>query len=596
MALVSLLNINISRAGEDIDDFENIMPYLSRIEFRGNDVLFNDAYSIAHGDWKSWSGPDISDKTKRGKIESNTFCDAADTGTAQNDMLQRDRTILLCDEDTVWFSTESYCSEGEDDQGALFSYNRSTHVTTEHEGVFPKCESAVAATRMGNELWLPLTRPGEWGNYSGSGILRYDLKTHEHHIYQPEHLTADIFSEIAYNDSTKALWLTTRRGIDIYYPATDSWEHLFFSPEITDDNRIVIRLDEKPPSVGWLQMISTIHRYGIRDKRGFSRVWTAVDSEWKDSLRHRDHRLLPFYIDALDNTDDDFQFNILLMAITSFDGDEANKLVHETLSRYLNLESLSIKKHDAIIRYGEKYHIDNYQQSRLRLFSRLKAGYIDDPASRNTLCDFAFNNHDLMPELTTFLMTTDVDRRDTGEFLENCVLPRSRWNGARYFEPFVLKALSSNHPDVLIVACNTVQDYADDGVALLESIQQLTSALDRFSRRVTYRDHIDQSGQEMICSTTNSAVPATCKNALFNKINSNKGISALLSIAEGQPHMNKYAGEILTDVTGKNYSSPAEWRSWWQENQHTFTRAPRDRSLDHPSHLRYESSCRPVSN
>lgn len=305
---------NYAQAGY-IGDLRRILPQLHSIEVRGTDVMFNNDYQIPGSKWELWSGGDI-EISKTGRFKKTwPPCGPPSNIWKQYKQPNQRLEVVLCDGDRIWFATSSYCSEGHDDQGALFSYDHSARAVTTHEDLIPRCEAISGAVRIDDEIWFSLIRPGEWGPYSGSGILIYEDSSEELRLVRGGDLTSRVIRAIAYNSADQSVWLTTKSGIDRYSIKTKSWEHRYFKPTLTVDNRLTTILVEQRPDIGDIWMVYHLYIYPIPDRAGFARTWQSLERKYIGDelpIPVMNAKLLPFYVSALDHIKrDDVRANLV---------------------------------------------------------------------------------------------------------------------------------------------------------------------------------------------------------------------------------------------------------------------------------------------
>ena len=312
-----------------IGDLQLILPQLHSIEVRETDVVFNNGYQLPGSKWELWSGGDIEiSETGRSK---KTWPPCGPPSDIWNEYKQYKQVgqrleVVLCDGDRIWFATSSSCSEGHDDQGVLFSYDHSVRAVTTHEDVIPRCEAISGALRIGDEIWFSLLRPGEWGPYSGSGILVYDDNMKQSRLIPGGSLTSAVIHAITYNPADQSVWLTTKKGIDRYSLKTKSWEHRYFKPTLTIDNRLTTELVEQRPDTNEMWMVYHLYLYPIPDRAGFARAWQSLERKYTGdelSIPVMNDKLLPFYISALDHIERDVVRADLLKDINRYKGMDA---------------------------------------------------------------------------------------------------------------------------------------------------------------------------------------------------------------------------------------------------------------------------------
>lgn len=287
-----------------IGNLRQILPQLHSIEVREADVIFNNGYQLPDSKWELWSGRNIEISETGSSKKSWPPCGLPSNTRKEYQQSGQRLEVVLCDGDRIWFATSSYCSEGHDDQGVLFSYHRSTRAVTTHEDLIPRCEAISGAVRVEDQIWFSLIRPGEWGPYSGSGILIYDDNMNQSRLIPGGSLTSTVIHAIAYNPADQSVWLTTKSGIDRYSLKTKSWQHRYFKPTLTADNRLTTVLVEQRPDIGQMWMVYHLYVYPIPDRAGFARTWRSLEHKYTGAERHipvMHHKLLPFYISALDH-------------------------------------------------------------------------------------------------------------------------------------------------------------------------------------------------------------------------------------------------------------------------------------------------------
>ena len=563
LALFLLLSlIGFSEAG--VPDVGNTLPYLHSIRFEGTNVLFNDDYAIPRSKWELWAVQNTELKRPKHSRPGKVSC------TLPADVKKRYRKPYItpgevfCDGDRIWFATESYCSEGLDEHGVLFSYSTSSDQVTEHKGLIPDCQSVVRAVRVKNEIWFALARPGEYGPYEGSGILIYDTKTRQSKILRPSGLTSAVIRAIAYNPEDKTVWLTTKWGIDRYSIATETWEHRYIKPILTLDNRITTVLVEDRPGLEHYGVIAHLQELPITDREGFVKTWKSLDLRFSSEeiwvpVKHKN--LLPFYIDALDQLDNDAQFSSLLQAIADHTG--ADNEIRAVLEKYKN-RPMSDRSRDIIVRLLEKFGIGDAQAEKDKYFAALKTNFFEKGQGLTELCNFIRRNDEYVPQIVEQVTELEIEGRIVRKFL-GCV-DRPWYRGVFYeaMQPFAIRTLSTNDPRILRQACMLTGRYKFSESQLRDVVAGLLRAAHLTQNEI----QTVEDGE--VCWRHYHEIHGICLDAVHEIANSQVGMDILVAELRRHPEYASTGLTITSCISGKQLESIKQTSAWWNLGRENF--------------------------
>lgn len=152
-----------ARGGMSIDVY-SLNPQLHTIEIAAGDVIFNNGYRLAGGEWSGWHAPLRRHSQRPRFLSAKSKC-----GT---DEPWKKPAPIRCDEAGIWSVSRAYRSEGADDQGTLSYRDRTNTLHLEHAAHLPTCESVAAAEYVEDETWFALPHPAEWGPFFGNRMAR----------------------------------------------------------------------------------------------------------------------------------------------------------------------------------------------------------------------------------------------------------------------------------------------------------------------------------------------------------------------------------------------------------------------------------------
>ena len=563
LALFLLLSpIGSSEAG--VPDVGDTLPYLYSIYFDGVNVFFNDDYAIPQSKWELWSGRNIELKRPTYSRPEKLSC------TLPADVKKKYRKPyeipgeVFCDSDRIWFATESYCSEGLGGQGVLFSYSSSSDQVTEHKGLIPDCESIVQAVRVKDEIWFALTRPGEYGPYEGSGILIYDTKTRRSRLLRPAGLTSAVIRAVAYNPEGKTVWLTTKWGIDRYFIETGIWEHRYIKPILTPDNRFTTILLDDRPGLEHYGMIAHLQALPIVDRKGFVKTWKSLQFRFSSEeiwvpVKHK--KLLPYYIDALDQLENDTRFNSLLLAIANHKAAE-NK-IRAVLEKYRK-RPMSDQRRSTIVRLLEKFGIGDVQAEKDKHFAALKTKFFEQGQGLTELCNFIRENDKYVSQIVKQVTELEIEGRIVRNFL-GCV-DRPRYSGVFFeaMQPFAIRALTTNDPRILRMACMLTGRYEFSESQLTDVVKGLLRATHLTQNEI----RTVEDGKE--CWMHYHKIHGICRDAAHEIANSQVGMDILVAELRRHPEYASTGLQITSCISGEQLESVGQISAWWNAGRKSF--------------------------
>lgn len=545
-------------------DVGDTLPYLYSIHFDGTNVLFNDDYAIPLSKWELWSGRNIELKRPKYPRPGKLSCTLPADVKKKYHKPYKIPGEVFCDSDRIWFATESYCSEGLGVQGVLFSYSSSSDQVTEHKGLIPNCESIVRAVRVKDEIWFALTRPGEYGPYEGSGVLIYDSKTSKSRLLRPAGLTSAVIRAIAYNPEDKTVWLITKWGIDRYFIETGTWEHRYIKPISTSDNRFTTILVEDRPGLEHYGMIAHLQALPITDREGFVKTWKSLDLRFSSEeiwvpVRH--NKLLPYYIDALDQLENDTRFNRLLQAIANHKG--AENEIRAVLEKYRK-RPMSDKRRSTMVRLLEKFGIGDVQAEKDNYFAALKTKFFEQGQGLTELCNFIRENDEYVPQIVEQVTELEIEGRIVRNFL-GCV-DRPWYRGAFFdaMRPFAIRALSANDPRILRKACMLTGRYEFSESRL----RDLVAGLVRAAHLTQNEIRTVEDGKE--CWMHYYEIHGICLDAAHEIANSQVGMDILVAELRRHPEYASTGLTITSCISGKQLESVGQTSAWWNAGRESF--------------------------
>lgn len=589
LVLVLLLSpIDSSEAG--MPDVGDTLPYLYSIHFDGTNVFFNDDYAIPLSKWELWSGRNIELKRPKYPRPGKLSC------ALPADLKKKYRKPykipgeVFCDSDRIWFATGSYCSEGLGMQGVLFSYSSSSDQVTEHKGLIPDCESIVRAVRVKDKIWFALTRPGEYGPYEGSGILIYDTKTTKSRLLRPAGLTSAVIHAIAYNPEDKTVWLTTKWGIDRYSIDTGTWEHRYIKPILTPDNRFMTILVEERPGLEHYGMIAHLRALPITDREGFVKTWKSLDLRFSSEeiwvpVKHK--KLLPYYIDALDQLDNDARFNSLLHAIASHKGAEDE--IRAVLEKYRK-RPLTDKRRSTIVRLLEKFGIGDVQAEKDKYFATLRTKFFEQGQGLTELCNFIRENDEYVPRIVEQVGELKIEGRIVRDFLGCIGRP---WYRGTFFDamrPFAIRALSANDPRTLRKACTLTTRYVFSGSQLRDVVAGLLRAAYLTQNEI----RTVEDGKE--CWMHYHEIHGICLDAAHEIANSPEGMDILVAQLQRYPESVSTGLTIASCISGKQFETAEQSLAWWNERRNGFSPIKIQGTNENFVGMAESGYCRPVGS
>lgn len=535
----------------------DVFPAIATINPDGNDLIFNGQHRVRDGNWTNWSKQFLDNKKpdKRSYQPRQLSCSVPSALLEKYGDATAPAEVLFCDRDRIWFASSSYCSEGADIQGHLYSYNLATSSVVRHKGATPRCETIIGAVRVGNTLWMASVMPGEYGPYGGSGILVLDIDSNKLLMDEsaPSPLTDRVLTGIGYHPKTATIWVATRAGLDRYSLNHRVWEHRYFDVEIALDNKLLLALSEKPPAERRLWMAHHLYFYPIDDLRGFAREWGALD-DTKFYPPVKDNKLLPYYIAALRNMDsrwNDYEFIYLLRHIASHQ--EAKDQVRTVLD-HLSQQPLNTLRRTAVVELRKQYGIAGADSDMDRQFELLRDQFFSAGRGLRELCDFAFKNTGYLMSLNLYFVDKSYDDRTDPAFLDECVRAHAMWSGAEILLPSIKKGMSTDNGRSLYAACIIFNHYAKETFRRPEMIVPILAARQRAGKF--------QGGWGM--------PDKQCLMASYWIANSREGIDALLLELERHPELVPLGEDVLKELTDMQFRDIQGWWNWWLKNRQQF--------------------------
>lgn len=530
-------------------------PTLRSIDAAGNDIVFDKKYRLVNGEWQTWPNPHLDNKNpNKQSYKPKKFSCSIPSSVLQkyrNEVYRAE--VLYCDIDRIWFSISSYCSEGANAQGRLFSYQPVNASVTEYKDFIPHCESIESMVRVGNEIWTATVTPGEYGPYGGSGILVFDLKTNKLSDTQPKPttLTDNVLNAIGYQPSTNTIWVATRAGLDRYLLGNKKWEHRYFDINISPDNKLHLVLSSSKPNVNRLWMAFHLYFYPIDNPTGFAKAWSTLGTDrLYPPVKHI--KLLPYYISALLNMDEkwnDYSFVYLLKHIGKHK--EGHQQIQKLLKKLAG-KNLSTIRQSAVVELSAEYGMSGANESMDAHFIEMETKFFSTGKGLRELCQFSFKNTKYLKELNDYYIKNTIHDDVNGNFLDNCVRVYSGWQGSEIFLPTILKALSRDDSWSLTSICSMFNHYSKSQLRVSEAIIPILTARLKMEPRI-------RRNWDTVC------IPAS-----YWITNTATGINALLSEIHKHPELHTIAIDVLIEITGKQFSTITAWQNWWKRAQDTF--------------------------
>jgi hypothetical protein len=571
-------------AGAD-PDYRDPFAFFQSLSLEGPDVILQDKVRLPNGNWDRLLNSNLNNKEEKNPYHpQKPLSCSVPLQTLNEYSLEKgggppDAIALYCDTDRIWFASRAYCGEGDDTnnesgQADLHSYDIYTGAVTTYEGFLPRCQSISSATRIGNELWATTYFQGEYGTGGGSGILVLDASTGKAKSPASEiknhKFTEPALSSIVYQQESGMVWVSTVGGIDRYSIKDRKWEQRYFDISITPKNSIQLILVPTPPTQKQLWLDYHLFFYPVDDPRGFAKAWEGISlydqsGMMKYGIPVVHNALLPYYISALEKMDDkwnDYAFTSMLGTIAAHKGrdDRINPLLNKLLAT-----PMSLKRRNAVVQVANRFGISNSRQLMDEQFETLLADYFDRPRQDgvgqrlHSMCEFAFQHTQYLPRLNEYYMTHAIrDAYVDHSFLDDCVRAYSMWESHSALMPIVFKALNEQKLDKdwgrynLSSMCSIFNHYAKPDYRQSKFVFPILKA------------------RKLLEPYSSDKFLQNCIPASYWIANSANNIDELLAGIDVNPDLTPFAIDALHQVSGKNFDSIPDWRTWWNQNRKLF--------------------------
>lgn len=540
-------------------------PDLQNIDFVGDDIVFNSNYQLTKGLWSGWQSPILSNKVKYKKIpfKNKNNCKVPIDALSSLPEVQKRQKIVKCGEDKIWFVTESYCSEGENDQAQLFRYSRQTNKITRIEGAIPKCNGVVDIAVIKNEVWIATNYPGEYGPYSGEGIIRYDLAGEKiKEIVSGKVFSAPLIRAMVISPDNKFLWIVTSKGIDKISLKDKRIESRYFKLEVKSDNDMMFVLDKIEPidNERWLNF--NLLSFPITDVNGFSKAWRNIQGT-KKGLLYKHKNVFTFYLQALkykykeDNWREhvhQYEFLHLLNNLASYAEPGAD---FKTFLKNIKIEKIPPIAASQVLKLREKFNIGQAIKNRQVYFNNLVKGYFSGSGSRyraggekQAMCSMAHEDPARLKQIVDLYVANKVSRNIDAGFFYSCFAQRSHFKYGYVAIPALIAAMRGSISVGQGEACWVFSYYSKP------RFQTVDAVIPSLYARVRTEQY--------------PSAYQSCKTASYWLANSKEGLQKILDEKYSDPLLAGVAKDVLVEITQENFTSISDYKLWWKTNKSKF--------------------------
>jgi len=534
----------------------------------GNDVVLNDGSVLKNGSWSKWTSPKIPRdimRTYPAKIHSQCKIPQEQIDSLKLSTYESE-SWKFCMENGVWFGKRPYCSEGLNQTGSLYFLPKGGQRATDFSSKISPCETVGQIAQVGQETWLALIQPGEWGPYSGDGIYIYNHKTRQWRKKSTRSLTGSVILSMVYQKDKGRLWLLSTWGIDQYDVRSKQWEKRYFSPQIDQDFAIETRLSKTEPNLTSLWQLYHIRWYTIRDRAGFIKAWPQ---EYKfkyysgSQVPVLKDDLLPFYLDTLKTTEREDLFTRLLDDIGRYEGDKTSfKEVLVELKKRSNM--LTTMQRNTLLTWMNYYNIQDTSDIKFQQFEALMSADLNNYQDLQNLCNFIKKEEDYRQQLMEWIRQASFPKQLKHKVLARCIVDHIRSYSNTPLRDMVGEQIKSDDPRQIELACVNLRNFPvypeskSNLGALILSRTTLAKGLTSY-----------KNGKE--CTTIPVMAINVCKQVLLELLSSSTNIGLVIKELLPESEYQQEAMNALQQVTQQRFTTVQQWQQWWQSVSKTYT-------------------------
>lgn len=570
-----MFSINISYAGPEATPID-YLPDITRISFDKDDVVLNNIYRIVGGQWSQWESPVFDDKSQERKTVNSIKKSCSLPKDIISDVVEgnvsKQYEILKCGKDAIWFATESYCSEGFDDQAILYRYLISADSIEKFKNALPKCNGVVDIVVKDKEVWIATNHPGEYGAYAGEGVIRYNFinKTVVEKI-PASRFSSPVLSAMNAVPTKDILWIATSKGIDKFFPETGKVESRYFQLNLKSNKQMYFALSEKSLSNDEHWMEYNLFYIPMDNTREFVQAWRRSKKN-KYGIMPEVSELFPFYLEGLvnlyslhdlKNNNKSYEFLSILDRFSGFNEPRAD--FKAFLSR-VNIDKLPAVVAKQVLIHREKFGMQNAKIDTENYFNELTRQYFfpDDVWKRKSnlkrsLCELMHKDKDRFRKVVDLYVNNKVTRNVDGGFFYSCFAQRSGFEYAYLAIPAFVSAMYGSISVGQDDTCWVFSHYAKPEFRVPDAVIASLHAQVRIKQ---------QSGIQ-------SYSYVQCKMASYWLANQKAGIQRLLDEIYQNSELKSEARDVLQEITQQKLTSISELRVWWKNNKNNFK--PRDK-------------------